>query len=86
MVLLEILLTIAIILCSLRTIYYIVGAIKECFWSSTKRYLPYWLYNGYIFVALLNLLIGHYIIAFGWSAIAAFEYYIKADFINKVKD
>ena len=82
----EIIVSILLILCFLRQIYYLVGAIKEVFWYSTKRLLPYWLYNCYVYTALASLLAGQYVSAFGWAAIAAFEYYVAGEFINKVKE
>ena len=86
MILFEIIMHILLILCFLRQVYYLVGAIKEVFWYSTKRFLPYWLYNCYVYTALVGLLAGQYVAAFAWAAVAAYTYHVASEFINKRKE
>lgn len=86
MVIIEIILNILLVISFLNQVYYLVGAIKEVFWCGTKRYLPFWLYNCYIYTALATLFSGNYINAFAWAGIAAFEYYVAHEFIDKRKE
>ena len=82
----KIILTVLITISFLNQLYYLVGAVKEVFWGSTKRYLPFWLYNCYIYTGLATLFAGHYVNAFVWAGIAAFEYYVAHEFIDKRKE
>ena len=82
MVLLELIREILIVVLFLNQIYYVVGAFKEVFTYSTKRYICYWLYNCYVATALINLCIGH----FAWAAVAAVEYHVTSEFINTRKE
>ena len=86
MVLLELIREILIVVLFLNQIYYVVGAFKEVFTYSTKRYICYWLYNCYVATALMSLCTGHFASAFAWAAIAAVEYHVTSEFINKRKE
>jgi hypothetical protein len=86
MVLLELIREILVVVLFLNQMYYVVGAIKELFAYSTKRYICYWLYNCYIATALFNLIIGRFAAAFAWAAVAAVEYHVTSEFINKRKE
>ena len=86
MVLLELIREILVVVLFLNQIYYLVGAFKEVFTYSTKRYICYWLYNCYIATALVSLFTGHFASAFAWAAVAAVEYHVTSEFINKRKE
>ena len=86
MVLFKIICDFAFVLCFLNQLYYIVGAIREVFAYSTKRYISYWLYNCYIYTALVNLFMGNFISTFVWACIAIFEYQCSSEFIYKHKE